>query len=278
MNRKMLAVYSLKYNPFSPEIPTQGLFVSPPVENFCWRVEHQLAEGGFAQVLGDPGTGKSAVLRIATARLAGLRDVTVGILTRPQASVADFYRELGALFGVTLSPHNRWAGAKVLREKWQSHIETSLYRPVLVIDDAQDMNTAVLAELRLLSSADLDSRSILTIILAGDIRLADRLQTPDLLPIGSRIRTRLRTEYITPQKLRESLLHVLKNAGNPSLMTPELMSALSEHAAGNYRALMNMANEMLAAALRDERAQLDEKLFFEVFAIDPKPARKRTPS
>lgn len=278
MKKKLLAVYGLKYNPFSPEIPTQGLFLSPPIESFCWRIEHQLAEGGFAQVVGDPGTGKSAVLRILTGRLADLRDVTVGILTRPQASVPDFYRELGALFGVPLSPHNRWAGAKVLREKWQSHIESSLYRPVLLIDEAQDMNTTVFSELRLLASADLDSRSILTVILAGDNRLADKLQTPDLLPIGSRMRARLRTEYATPQGLRECLMHVLKKAGNPSLMTADLMSTICDHAAGNYRVLMNMANEMLAAAVRGELSQLDEKLFLEVFAIDPKPVRKRSES
>jgi hypothetical protein len=45
-----------------------------------------------------------------------------------------------------------------------------------------------------LASADLDSRSILTIILAGDQRLAARLEEPDLLPIASRMRSRLRLE------------------------------------------------------------------------------------
>ena len=134
MNKKLLSLYSLKFNPFSPEIPTAALWVAAPLENFCWRIEQQVGEGGFALALGDPGTGKSAALRLLAARLAQLRDVTVGVLTRPQAGVADFYRELGELFAVPLSPHNRWASAKVLREKWHNHIETSLYRPVLLID------------------------------------------------------------------------------------------------------------------------------------------------
>jgi len=124
MKKKLHALYGLKYNPFSQEIPTEALFVSNPIESFCWRIEHQVCEGGFAQIVGDPGTGKSSALRILTSRLDDLRDVTVGVLTRPQASVADFYRELGDLFGVVLSPHNRWAGAKALRTKWLSHIES----------------------------------------------------------------------------------------------------------------------------------------------------------
>jgi type II secretory pathway predicted ATPase ExeA len=274
MKKKLLSLYSLKFNPFSPEIPTSALWVSPPLESFCWRIEQQVGEGGFALASGDPGTGKSAALRLLSARLGQLRDVTVGVLTRPQAGVADFYRELGELFQVPLSPHNRWASAKVLREKWHAHIETSLYRPVLLIDEAQEMNPTVLCELRLLSSADLDSRSILTVILAGDGRLGAKLENPELLPLASRIRSRLRTEALPPQQLLACLTHLLRGAGNPKLMSPPLLQTLCEHAAGNLRLLMNLANDLLAAACQQERDLLDEKLYFEVFAPDPKPAKK----
>ena len=156
MNKKLLSLYSLKFNPFSTQIPASALWAPPAIENFCWRIQQQVGEGGFALASGDPGTGKSAALRLLCERLSPLRDVTVGVLTRPQASLADFYRELGDLFQVSLAPHNRWASAKVLREKWHTHIEASLYRPVLLIDEAQEMSPAVLSELRLLTSADLD--------------------------------------------------------------------------------------------------------------------------
>jgi hypothetical protein len=47
--------------------------------------------------------------------------VTVGVISRPQANIADFYREMGELFGVELRPHNRYSGAKILRQRWQAH-------------------------------------------------------------------------------------------------------------------------------------------------------------
>lgn len=274
MNKKLLGLYGLKFNPFSPQVPAEALLALPPIESFCWRIEQQIGEGGFALAIGDPGVGKSAALRILSERLNNVRDLSVGPLTRPQANLADFYRELGHLFGVPLSPHNRWNSSKVLREKWLTHLEASIYRPVLLIDEAQEMNSSVLSELRLLSSADLDSRSILTIILAGDQRLAARLEQIDLLPIASRIRSRLRLEALTPKQLADCLNHLLKTAGNPRLLVPALIQTLCEHAAGNLRLLMNMANDLLAAASHQEREQIDEKLFFEVFALDPKPARK----
>ena len=136
------------------------------------------------------------------------------------------------------------------------------------------MNSLVLSELRLLSSADLDSRSILTIVLAGDQRLVARLEEPDLLPIASRIHSRLRLDSLPPKQLQECLNHRLKAAGNPQLLGPTLLQTLCEHALGNLRLLLNMANDLLAAACQQEREQIDEKLYFEVFALDPKPAKK----
>ena len=275
MNKKLLSLYGLKFNPFSPEVPVEALWVAPPLDSFCWRIEQQVGEGGFALVIGDPGSGKSASLRVLRERLSNLRDVQVGILTRPQAGLADFYRELGDLFGVALQPHNRWASAKVLREKWHKHIESCLCRPALLIDEGQECCVPVLSELRLLSSTDLDSRSILTIVLAGDSRLAAKLAGAELLPLASRIRSRLRTEALSAHQLAECLGHLLKAAGNPKLMSPTLVQTLCEHAAGNLRLLMNMGYEMLAAASHRELDRLDEKLYFEVFAQDPKPAAKR---
>jgi len=206
-------------------------------------------------------------LRILAERLSGLRDVQIGALSRPQAGLHDFYRELGELFGVQLQPHNRWGGAKALRERWQGHIDAALYRPLLIIDEGQEMQLAVLNELRLLCSARLDSHLLLTVVLAGDQRLLERFRSEDLLPLGSRMRVRLALERATPEELREMLQHAMAKAGAPKLMTTELVATLCDHAQGNLRALMNMAGELLAAAAQREAAQIDEQLFFDTFAV-----------
>jgi general secretion pathway protein A len=274
MNKKLLSLYGLKWNPFSPDLPTEALYVSPRIESFCWRIEQSLVrEGGFALIGGEPGSGKSVAMRILAERLEQVRDVTVGVLAHPQSSLADFYREMGEVFGVALKPHNRWGGFKALRERWQGHLDSTMLRPVLLIDEVQEMNSTVLSELRLLGSTRFDSRNILSVVLAGDGQLAHRLSRQELLPLGSRIRIRLLMEYAGRDELRQCLDHLLETAGNRKLMTPELIGTLCDHAAGNYRVLTNMAAELLAAAVQKECTQIDEKLYLEVFTA-PKTAVK----
>ena len=279
MNHKLLALYGLKWNPFAPELPTEAIYVPPKLENFCWRIEHaQVREGGFAMIHGDPGTGKSVALRLLADRLARLPDVSVGAINHPQSNLADLYRELGDIFAVPLRPHNRWGGFKALRERWLAHLEASHRRAVLLVDEAQEMSPAALCELRLLASARFDSQPLLCVVLAGDARLIEKLRREELIPLGSRIRTRLATEHASREELIEGLGHLLAGAGNASLMTAQLRHTLCDHAAGNYRILTTMAAELLAAAAQRDLPQLNEKLYLEVFAKPEAATPRRTAS
>ncbi len=276
MKRSGLHFFGLKFNPFTPSVPTEALYVPAPVDTFCRRIDSGLLDGGFAMITGEPGTGKSVALRLLTHRLSSQPDLVVATIDHPQSNALDFYRELGDHFGVQLSMSNRWGGFKALRARWSDHIASCHHRPILIVDEAQQMHDQVFAELRILASKDFDSQSLLTVVFAGDSRLRDRFRHPDMIPLGTRIRRRLTLDFASREDLHACLNHLLEAAGNSALLSKELQDTLVEHAVGNYRILMNTADELLVAALEREKPTLDQKLFLEVFTPDaPRKTNRR---
>lgn len=269
-DRKLLAEYGLKYNPFLPAIPAEDLWHPPAFDSFCYRVENLVMDGGFALISGVPGLGKSKILQLVAGRLEQIGELVVGVMERPQSSVSDFYRELGDVFGVDLSPANRYGGFKALRARWRAHIKSTLFRPILLVDEAQELPSACLNEMRLLGSAHFDSECLLTTVLCGDTRLTDRFRSRGLLALGSRVRVRLNLEPFGRDDLLDYLEHMLDHAGAPQLMPLPMREALADHCAGNLRILVGMAADMLAIAAERKLPTLTEQLFLELYGRQPK--------
>ncbi len=265
-NKKISALYGLKFNPFSPNIPVDALWAPPGLDGYTFRLENLVSEGGFALIAGEPGLGKSKVLHLFAHRLQYREEIVVGVMERPQSSLNDFYREMGTLFGVNLSPANRYGGFKALRERWNHHIKSTLFRPVLLIDEAQEMPACCMNEIRLMTSTNFDSRNLLTTVLCGDNRLPERFGSNELVSVGSRIRFRILLQPYASAELLEYLEHVLNQAAAPHLMTRQLKQTIADHSGGNIRLLNNIASELLTEASRRELTQLDETLYLELFS------------
>ena len=276
MENNLLALYGLKHRPFTISVGVENLWVPPYAKAFIDRVDDVVLDGGFALLCGEAGLGKSKIMQVYAQRLKGLSsDIVAGVMQRPQNSLSDFYRELGDLFGIPLSTNNRYGGFKALRTRWHSYMASCFWRPVLLIDEAQEMSTICLNELRLLISENFDSDYLMTVVLSGDTRLLDRLATRELIPLGSRIRTRHKLQALDNETLRDFLDHQLDAAGAPQLMTQELKNTCVEHCGGNLRILCAIGTELLNAGADRDLRQLDEKLYLELFGQQP-PQKSRT--
>lgn len=271
-NKELLALFGLKYNPFKPNIPEDAIWLPPGIDLYTFQLENLVMDGGFALITGEPGLGKSKTLQYFASRLSGLDDVVIGVMERPQSSLNDFYREMGALFGVDLTPANRYGGFKALRQRWKAHIKTTLFRPVLLIDEAQEMDSCCMNEIRLLGSHHFDSQCLLTTVLCGDNRLPEKFRSNELVSLGSRMSFRMVLEPYGPTGLLDYLEHAMEQAGAPHLMTQDLKRTIAEHSTGNLRVLNNMSATLLSAGAKQKVKQLDEKLFLSIFSRHPKKA------
>ncbi len=95
---KILALYGLKWNPFISSVPKEGLLRDIKFERFSFQIENLVLDGGFALITGEPGLGKSVILRLLFEKLKTLRELTIVEFTRPQSGLKDFYDELGLAF------------------------------------------------------------------------------------------------------------------------------------------------------------------------------------
>ncbi len=276
-DKEILVPYGLKWNPFTSNIPAEGLWEPPGAQSFFFRVENLVMDGGFALICGEPGLGKSKTLKLLAHKLEALQDVVVGVMERPQSSLADFYREMGDLFQVNLSPANRYGGFKALRGRWHEHISATLFRPVLLIDESQETSAGVLNEVRLLSSTDFDSQNLLTTVLSGDMRLPERFRKAELLALGSRVHVRFHMTPYDRTQLIQYLDHAIDRAGAPHLLTKELKEVLADHAGGNLRVMNNMAAEILLRGAEQGTKRLSEKLFLEAFSRTPSSGKNTGP-
>lgn len=263
--KDLKSAFGLKFNPFISDIPLNAIYKSSHIKSLLWDMENLVMDGGFSMITGETGLGKSFLMRVIEGHLNDIPDVMVAEFKRPQSGLRDFYPELGNLFQIELKAFSRWNSFNNIRERWIQHIKKTMFRPVIIIDEAQQMHPSVFTELRILSSERLDSRKILTVILSGDQRLNDHMASEELLPLYGRIRVNHRLQPLSKDQLIAMLNHVLNSAGNNKLMTPSLISLLAENSSGNPRVMMIASDALLSAAAQSGRTTLDESLYFELF-------------
>ena len=275
MNKKLLALYGLKWNPFAPDVPVEALHVSRRIESFCWRVRATRRRGRLRprhRRARHRQVGHAAHSR-RTPRRAARRQESASSRGRRPASPTSIARWATCSASNSV-PHNRWGGAKLLRDRWQTHIDAALSRPVLIVDEAQEMLPAVLAELRLLSSASLDSHILLTVVLAGDGRLLERLRSDELLPLGSRMRVRLALERPTPDELSELIVYAPAEGRRRQADDAGADRHARRPRSGQPARADEYRRRVARVAAQREARQIDEKLFLELCAAPPVPEAK----
>lgn len=270
--------FGLKWNPFSAEVSVEGLYRTRELERLLWRLGSLIEEGGFGTVIGEPGLGKSTCLRQVVAEVERSGEAEVVVVEQVSGSVTSFYQELGHHFGLNLSQRNRWGSFRALRAKWRDHVTAKRLRPLVVVDEAQQMNVKVLTELRLLSSMRLDSCTVLSVILGGDQRLVGTLRREELLPLGSRVGLRVVLEEWEEGELRKLLQERVSAAGRSDLVEEVVARALVKEACGIPRRLLSRGNSLLKAGAELKSERLTEELYLRVFGsgeVEPRGERRK---
>ena len=168
--------------------------------------------GGFIQLTGEVGTGKTTLVRTLLGQLPA--EVDVALILNPQVSVLEFLQAICQELGVDL-PAERTSPMSLVdalnRHLLEAH--ASGRRIILLVDEAQNLSADVLEQLRLLTNLETAKQKLLQIILIGQPELRDILAQNNLRQLAQRVTGRYHLEPLSRQESAEYIDHRMKVAG-----------------------------------------------------------------
>ena len=169
-----------------------------------------LNRSGFCVVSGEIGAGKTTLIRELLNRLDD--NINVGLVSNTHPSFGELLQWVMAAYGLPcetddpLELHKQFVDYVIQQYAQNRHT-------LLIIDEAQNLTTAALEELRMLSNVNSDKDLVLQVILVGQQQLRDRLQQPDLEQFAQRISLDYHLQGLTADETRGYIQHRLRHAG-----------------------------------------------------------------
>lgn len=254
---RWLSHFGLDAAPFSKDIEDSKLWVPASRKAIVDEFVDACRERGHVVLTGEPGVGKTCVLRAVRQRLKnGFRitychNVTLGR--------RDFYRQLCTSLG--LNPKATAAGVFSSITEHISELEKDRIHPVFLIDEAQLLSQQILEHLHILSNYGWDSMPLLSLALVGLPDLEEQLRFRKNRALWSRIHTRLRLGEAKVDDTAEYIAHRLEHAGvKTRLFDSEALTILHEATGGKLRDIDRVATNALKAAARRKVKLVDRHL------------------
>lgn len=205
-----------------------------------------------AVLLGPAGSGKTFLLRQLSKQLAEAR-YRVRYVKVTDLSKRDMCREIATVVGT--DPVGTYPSlVRKLQDTFVSAVSTEGLRPVLIIDEGHDMRPSVLGVLRLLTNFEMDSRLVVSIILAGQPPLRKLLQRNDLTDVAQRMAYCGTLRLLTRDEVRTYVNHRVTIAGGEqACFAREALEAIYEISGGNLRAIDFLAIRSLHSAIDSDK-------------------------
>ncbi len=252
--------YGLREKPFSLAPDPRYLFLSASHREALAHLLYGIEEGeGFIEVIGQVGTGKTTLCRTLLDRIGS--DAEIAYIFNPSPSEVELLAAINREFGLPTAVRTR---TDLLDSLNQFLVEknASGRRVLLVIDEAQNLDPAVLEQVRLLSNLETDRAKLLQIVLIGQPELEENLSRSDLRQLRQRITVRWSLRPLSRPEVKEYVEHRLRVAGlaDPQLFKSGALRALTRASRGIPRLINALADRALLAGYTEGRREIDARL------------------
>ena len=216
--------------------------------------------GGFIQLTGEVGTGKTMLVRTLLGQLP--KEVDVALILNPQVSVNEFLRAICRELGVTLPTEIDSSMALVdALNRFLLDAHARGQRIILLVDEAQNLSKEVLEQLRLLTNLETAKQKLLQIILIGQPELREILARNDLRQLAQRVTGRYHLEPLSREEAANYIDHRMKVAGGLGEIFTEAAKTETYRVSGGIPRIMNVVcDRALLGAYSQEVRRVDKEL------------------
>lgn len=245
--KDLLSRFGFHTTPFTREIRVEQHLPLSLFDEAHAALERTVADRMSAALIAPAGTGKTALLRRLVSHLPEARYRTHYVKVT-SLSKRDMCREIAAAVGA--EPAGTYPNlVRRLQDHFTAFSETDGLRPVLILDEAHDLRVEVLAMLRILTNFEMDSRLVVSILLAGQPALKTFLRRDDLESVAGRL---AHVAVLRPLSRDESKTYIEHRVtvagGSPFPFDSAALDAVFEIARGNLRATDRLCLKALQRA------------------------------
>ncbi len=255
------AYFGLSENPFSITPDPRYLYLSPRHKEALAHLLYGITDsGGFIQLTGEVGTGKTTLTRALLEQLPEGTDLA--LILNPKLSVEEFMGSVCEEFKIDESGSARSIKehvdnlTKYLLEQYSKGLRT-----VVLIDEAQNLTFDVIEQVRLLTNIETTKEKLLQIILVGQPELVDHLNDQKLRQVAQRVTARYHLMPLSMSETAGYIKHRLKVAGvERPIFTPAAMRLARLYSGGIPRLINIICDRALLGAYATNKIQVNSKI------------------
>jgi general secretion pathway protein A len=272
--------FNLIERPFSITPDPRFLYMSDRHREALAHLLYGMSEGGgFVQLTGEVGTGKTTICRCLLEQIP--ENVDVALVLNPKVTAEELIATVCDELGVSYPPESH--SIKTLTDVLNRHLLNAHAhgrRTVLIIDEAQNLSTEVLEQIRLLTNLETPTRKLLQIILIGQPELRELLGREEMRQLAQRVTARYHLEPIAPHEVCRYIQHRLQVCGITHIVFSRRAVDLIGRLSGGIPRLINvLCDRALLGAYVEGKSQVDRAVAQhaarEVLAVDAEPSSKR---